>query len=174
MGIAIYGVVCKLLMFANFPVLGITQGFVPIVGYNYGANLMDRVHGVTKLAVKSATIISFVIFILILVFAEHLAKIFTEDVELIAATADATRKMFLASPLLALSMIGSSYFQAIGVAYKALLLGIAKQGLLLIPLLLALPVFFDLNGIWFAFPIADIGSAILSIWLLKKANVKLY
>ncbi len=173
-GIAIYGIVSKLLMFANFPVLGITQGFVPIVGYNYGANLSNRVNDVTKLAVKSATFIAVGLFLAILIFAHELAFVFTNDAQLVADTGDAIRKVFLATPLLAINMIGGAFFQAIGKAKKALLLAISKQGLFLVPLILILPLFLGIDGIWYAFPLADLGAAILSYFLIKKQKINLF
>ena len=173
-GIAVYGIVSKLLMFANFPVLGITQGFVPIVGYNYGAELFERVSSVTRIAVKSATFIAVGLFLAILIFANELAYIFTSDPVLVKQTASAIRQVFLATPLLAINMIGGAFFQAIGKAKKALLLAVSKQGLFLIPLILILPLAIGIEGIWYSFPLADLGAAALSYYMLKRQKVKLF
>ena len=83
-------------------------------------------------------------------------------------TVPALRKAFLATPLLAFSLLSSAYFQAVGKALPALLLTLTKQGFFLIPLLLLLPRFFGLDGIWYAFPIADVGAAAICYWYLKK------
>lgn len=174
MGVAVFGIVNRLLMFANFPVIGITQGFVPIVGYNFGAAMPDRVAGITRLSVRSASLISLFIFALVMVFAETIAGIFTSDAQLIREASVAMRWVFLANPLLAFSMIGSAFFQAIGKAGKALLLSLAKQGYFLIPLVLLLPMAFNLMGIWIAFPIADLGAAFISLVALRKANVRIF
>lgn len=115
-GLSTYGVINRVMMFANFPVLGITQGFVPIAGYNHGAKLRDRVQQSIKLAIKSSTLVALLIFILILTFAGAIVSIFTEDQNLISVSVPAMRKSFLATPLLAFSLIGSAYFQAIGKA----------------------------------------------------------
>ncbi len=172
-GVAVYGIINRLLMFANFPVLGVTQGFVPIVGYNYGAELFKRVASITRLAVKSATVISFIMFSLIMIFAGQLVLIFTNSGDLITEATPAIRIAFLATPLLAISMIGSAFFQATGHAKKALVLALSKQGFFLIPLILTLPLLFGLNGIWMSFPLADFGAAVLSVIYLKKAKVSL-
>lgn len=163
-----YGVINRVMMFANFPVLGITQGFVPIAGYNHGAKLQNRVRASIKLALQSSSLIALLIFILILTFAGSIVSIFTGDQELINESIPALRKSFLATPLLAFSLIGSAYFQAIGKAKPALLLALSKQGIFLIPLVMLMPALFGLEGIWYAFPLADTGAAIISFYFLKK------
>jgi len=168
MGLSMYGVINRVMMFANFPVLGITQGFVPIAGYNHGAKFHKRVHAAIKLALRSSTIVAFLIFILIISFTGSLVGIFTEDQTLIADTVPAMRKSFLATPLLAFSLIGSAYFQAIGKAKPALLLALSKQGIFLIPLVIIMPALFGLDGIWYAFPLADTGAALISYYFLKR------
>ena len=167
LGLSIFGIVSRLLMFANFPVLGITQGFIPIVGYNYGAKFITRVNKLIRLSVSSATLISLGIFTVIMTFAPQIVSIFTNDADLIEQTAPALRRVFLATPLLAINLLGSAYFQAIGRARPALILSLSKQGFLLIPLILTMPLFFGINGIWFSFPIADVGAALITIYYLR-------
>lgn len=161
-GLSIYGIISRLLMFANFPVLGITQGFVPIVGYNFGANLMDRVKKLIRLSMISATLISLGIFSVMMIFTPHIVAVFTNDSELIQRTTPALRAVFLATPLLAVNLLGSAYFQAIGMARPAFILSLSKQGFLLIPLIFLLPLKFGIYGIWYSFPIADVGAAIIT------------
>lgn len=173
-GVAVYGIVNRMLMFANFPVIGVTQGFVPIVGYNYGAALHHRVSDLTRISIRSASLISFSIFVLIMVFAEPIVRVFTTDQQLIKEAAPAMRWVFLANPLLAFNMIGGAFYQAIGKAGKALFLSLAKQGYFLIPLVLGLPILFGLTGIWIAFPIADFGAALISVIALRQSNVRLF
>lgn len=162
LGLAIYGIIGRLMMFANFPVLGITQGFIPIVGYNFGAGLMQRVSKIIKLSMVSATTIAFIIFSGIMIFTPQIISVFTNDAELIRETVPALRLAFLATPLIAINLLGSAYFQAIGRAKPALILALSKQGFLLIPLIFLLPLQFGINGIWIAFPIADSGAAIIT------------
>ena len=168
-----YGIINRVMMFANFPVLGITQGFVPILGYNYGAQLFQRVKDLIFLSMKTATVIALCIFTLIMVFTPQIVSIFTEDIELISKTVPALRGIFLATPLLAVNLIGSAYFQAIGKALPALMLTLSKQGFFLIPLILTLPIWFGLNGIWFSFPIADVGAALITFIFLRKEMIKI-
>jgi len=167
LGLSIFGIIGRLLMFANFPVLGITQGFIPILGYNYGARLMERVKKLIKLSMVSATLISFGIFVIIMTFAPHIVSVFTNDQTLIDQTTPALRAVFLATPLLAINLLGSAYFQAIGRARPALILSLSKQGFLLIPLIFILPLFFGIYGIWYSFPLADVGAAVITAIFLK-------
>jgi Na+-driven multidrug efflux pump len=161
-----------MLMFANFPVLGITQGFVPIVGYNYGARNKLRVKQIIRISILSATVISFGIFILLLFFAPSIASIFTKEQSLIADATPAIRIVFAATPLLAFSLILSALYQATGHTVPALLLALTKQGFFLIPLVLLLPLFFGVNGIWAAFPLADVGAALTAVVYYKVKRVQ--
>lgn len=171
-GLSVYGIINRVLMFANFPVLGITQGFVPIVGYNFGARLKDRVQQIVKISIAWASGISVLLFIILMTFAANISELFTSDLDLIAETTPVIRTVFLATPLLAVSLIISAYFQAIGKAGPALFLALTKQGIFLIPLVLLLPLYFGLNGIWMAFPIADIGAALISFIYYKMSKTK--
>ncbi|PWH84870.1 MATE family efflux transporter [Brumimicrobium oceani] len=171
-GLSVYGIINRVLMFANFPVLGITQGFVPIVGYNFGARLKNRVQQIVKISIAWASGISVLLFIILMTFAANISELFTSDLELIAETTPVIRTVFLATPLLAVSLIISAYFQAIGKAGPALFLALTKQGIFLIPLVLLLPLYFGLNGIWMAFPLADIGAALVSFVYYKTSKTK--
>lgn len=171
--IAIYGISSRFMMFALFPVLGITQGFLPVAGYNYGAKLWHRVHESIHLSIKYATWIAGIIFLIIMIFTHQVISIFTTDTEIILKTVPAMRWIFLATPLIAINLIGSGYFQAIGRAFPALMLTLSKQGFFLIPLIILMPMLFGLNGIWYSFPLADVGAAILTYWYLKKEESKM-
>lgn len=167
LGLSVFGIISRLLMFTNFPVLGITQGFIPIVGFNYGAKLMDRVNRLIHLSMTSATLISLGIFTMIMIFAPHIVTVFTNDSTLLEQTVPALRKVFLATPLLAINLIGGAYFQAIGRAKPAFILSLSKQGFLLIPLIFLMPLWLGIDGIWFSFPIADVGAALITGYYFK-------
>lgn len=166
--VTVYGIISRMLMFALFPVLGITQGFLPIAGYNYGANNFDRVRASVSLAIKYAGVLAIFIFVIILFFAKPITAVFTTDPAIIRDTPEALRWVFAASPIIAVQLIGAAYFQAAGKATKALLLTLSKQGFFLIPLILILPQFYGIFGVWVAFPIADVLSTIVTGIFLKK------
>lgn len=166
--VAVYGIISRMLMFSLFPVLGITQGFLPIAGYNYGAKQFSRVRLAISTSIKWAAFLATLIFIVILVFAKPIVAVFTADAKIIAETPSALRWVFAASPIIAIQLIGAGYFQAAGKAIPALLLTLTKQGFFLIPLVLILPNYFGIFGVWISFPIADVLSTIVTGVFLKK------
>lgn len=171
LAVSVYGIINRMMMFVNFPVIGITQGFIPIAGYNYGAKQWARVRAVIRLALRNGTGIASGICALILVFAHLIPGIFTNDMALMEASPMALRIAFIATPFITFQLIGSAYFQAIGKPIPALLLTLTKQGFFLIPLILILPGFWGLNGIWIAFPIADtLSAAFCYFFLIREAN----
>ncbi len=165
--IAVYGIINRVMMFALFPVLGVTQGFLPIAGYNYGANNAKRVKETIKIAIIYGTSIATLIFLGIIIFPEAIASIFTNDASLIKETPNALLLVFLATPVITAQLVGSAYFQAAGKALPALFLTLLKQGIFLIPLVYILPKFFGLNGVWYSFPIADILATVVTLLFLK-------
>ena len=166
--IAVYGIINRVMMFALFPVLGVTQGFLPIAGYNIGAKNNDRVRKVIKIAIIYGSAVASLIFLGIICFPEAIARLFTSDVALIDETPKALLYVFLATPVITAQLIGSAYFQAAGKALPALLLTLLKQGVFLIPLVYILPKFFGLNGVWFSFPVADVLATLVTLLFLKS------
>ena len=166
--IAVYGIINRVMMFALFPVLGVTQGFLPIAGYNIGAKNNDRVRKVIKMAIIYGSAVASLIFLGIICFPEAIARLFTSDVALIEETPKALLYVFLATPVITAQLIGSAYFQAAGKALPALALTLLKQGVFLIPLVYILPKFFGLNGVWFSFPVADVLATLVTLLFLKS------
>ncbi|MDX8553013.1 MATE family efflux transporter [Tenacibaculum sp. 1B UA] len=166
--IAIYGIINRVMLFALFPVLGVTQGFLPIAGYNYGANNTERVKETINKSILFGTGIAVLIFIMIMLFPNELVGVFTEDEKLLNLTPNALIVAFLATPVITTQLIGSAYFQAAGKALPALLLTLLKQGIFLIPLVYILPKFYGVNGVWMSFPIADVLSTVLTYAYLKR------
>lgn len=167
-----YAIVGRMLMFALFPVYGITQGFLPIAGYNYGALKYDRVRKTIATAIKYGAGLAAVIFVLLMVFPNFITSLFTQDVEVLKETPPAMRWVFAATPIIAVQLIGAAYFQAVGKAIPALLLTLTRQGFFFIPLIFILPHFFGELGVWIAFPISDVLATIVTAYFLHR-EVKL-
>ncbi len=163
-----YAIVGRMLMFAMFPVLGLTQGFLPIAGFNYGAQNYKRVRETILTAIKYAMIMATMVFVLLMVFPEEITRMFTSDMEIINKTPSDMRWVFAATPIIAIQLIGAAYFQAIGKATPALLLTLLRQGLFFIPLILILPKFFGELGVWVSFPISDVLSTIVTAYFLNR------
>ena len=166
--VTMYGIIGRMLMFALFPVLGVTQGFLPIAGYNYGAHKYTRVRESINKAIKYAGLLALVIFALIMTFPEAIVSVFTQDEIILSETPSAMRWVFAAIPIIAIQLIGSAYFQAIGKATPALLLTLTRQGFFFIPLILILPTYFGELGVWISFPIADFLSTVVTGYFLNR------
>lgn len=164
--VAAAGIYFKLQSFVFMPVFGLNQGFIPIMGYNYGHNNPERM----KQTIKSAFIIAITFttsgFILFQVFPEQLAGLFTNDPQLIKMGSIALKRISLAFPVIGPAIIISTTFQAIGKGLPSLTLSAARQLLILIPAFILLSNYFGVNAVWYAFPIAETISLILGgIWL---------
>ena len=166
--IAVYGIINRVMMFALSPVLGVTQGFLPVAGFNIGANKNDRVKETIKKSIYFGSILGTFIFIAIVIFKEEIIWVFTNDATLLAQTPNAMLIAFLVTPIVTMQLIGSAYFQAAGKAMPALFLTLLKQGIFLIPLAYILPIYYGVNGVWWSFPIADTLATIITIWVLKR------
>lgn len=163
-----YAIVGRMLMFAMFPVLGVTQGFLPIAGFNYGAQNYHRVREAINTAIKYAAVLATLVFIVLMIFPEAITRMFTTDVDVIAQTPSDMRWVFAATPIIALQLIGAAYFQAIGKAIPALLLTLCRQGFFFIPLILILPQFYGELGVWMSFPISDLLATIVTGYFLNR------
>lgn len=167
--IAVYAILSRMLMFATFPIFGITQGFLPIAGFNYGAKNWDRVRKVINISIGYATLLATIVFGVIFFLAEGIPSLFSDDVVVAEQTPNALRYVFAALPIIGIQLIGAAYFQAIGRAFPALMLTLSRQGLFFIPLLFLLPIYYGELGVWMAFPISDVLSTLVTAFFLNKA-----
>ena len=166
--VATYAIISRMLMFATFPILGITQGFLPIAGFNYGAKYFDRVLEVLRVSIIYATLLATVVFVVILFFSDGIVTIFTKDTAVFSETPAALRWVFAATPILGIQLIGAAYFQAVGKATPAFLLTLTRQGFFFIPLLYILPTHYGILGVWLSFPIAEVLATIVTVIFLRK------
>ncbi|HPE69299.1 MAG TPA: MATE family efflux transporter [Thermotogota bacterium] len=153
--IAVYGTLNRLLMFLFMPMFGLSQGLQPLLGFNYGARQWKRARDSVFEATKAATLWSVGAFLILLLLPTQLMKIFTTDEELIRQGVHAIRLLVISFPVIGFQVVGASLFQAIGKALPSLFLSMSRQILFLIPLVLVLPRFFELTGVWISFPLAD-------------------
>ncbi len=137
------------------PVFGINQGSQPIIGYNYGAKAYKRVKQALKYAIIGATGFSLLGFIVTQFFTVSAIKLFNDDPELIQVASTGMRIFFLMMPLIGFQIVSANYFQAVGKAPKSMFLSLLRQVIVLIPMLLILPQFWGLYGVWMAGPVAD-------------------
>lgn len=166
--ISVYGIINRVMMFALSPVLGVSQGFLPVAGFNIGAQKNNRVKEIIKKSIAFGSVLGTIIFIGIVTLKKQIIWIFTDDTTLLAETPNAMFIVFLVTPIITIQLIGAAYFQAAGKALPALILTLLKQGIFLIPLAYFLPKYYGLAGIWWSFPIADVLSTLITILVLRK------
>ena len=101
------------------------------------------------------------------IWPEQLISLFNDDPELIALGVKAMRIFFFFIPLIGVHIVSSGYFQAIGKPIQATILGITRQVFLFVPIILIIPIFTGIEGVWWSAPLADVGAFIVTgIWLL--------
>ena len=166
--IAVFGIANRLQTFILMPMFGIVQGLQPIVGFNYGARNFGRVRESTKLAILINTSLAVAGFLIIYLFPEQLFGIFSTDAQLIAEGKTAIRIMMLTTPVVGFQIVGGAFYQAIGKAKPSFFLSMCRQILFLIPLVLILPRYLNLFGVWAAFPIADILAVSITLTMIRQ------
>ncbi|HII02717.1 TPA: MATE family efflux transporter [Methanosarcinaceae archaeon] len=164
--IAAFGIIHRLIMLIFLPMLGISFGLQPIIGYNYGAKQFSRVVESVKVALKLSTLLSLAGFLVLFLFPEQILSIFSPDTELAAVGTNAMRIVVLVLPFISFQVIGTTVFQALGMPKPAFILSLARQLLFLLPLVLVLPKFYGLDGVWASFPISDFMAFGLAVGLL--------
>jgi len=166
LAISAYGIVHRLISFVIMPVIGLSQGFQPIAGYNYGALRFDRVKKILLITTVSAVCVSGFSYMILRLFPRFIIGLFTTDTVLIEMAVEAMLLMILLMPIGSLQIVFSIYFQAIGKGIHSLLLGLSRQFLILIPVVLILPRYIGLTGVWGAFPISDLLATLITAAVL--------
>lgn len=155
-------------MIFMMPAYGFVQGMQPIVGFNFGAKKHDRTKKALKISIISASVVFILGAMIIQLAPQVLVGAFNKDPQLMNMTINGLRKYAFAMPIIGISIVGTNYIQSIGKAKMAMVLSLLRQVIVLIPLILILPKFFELNGIWFAQPTADIIAVILTTIVLVR------
>lgn len=167
------GIYNRVFGFITITMYGIRQALQPIIGFNYGAKKFDRVKQSLKLAILGSVAISLVFLVIIISFTNKIAGVFTSDNELIVLTVPILRLLILMSPLVGVQVIASSFFQYIGKPKPALFLSIMKPVLFVIPLMLIIPIFLKVTGIFVSVPLADFLAAMISLIFIYREIKKM-
>jgi putative MATE family efflux protein len=167
-------VIGSISMLFLMPIFGINQGSQPIIGYNYGAKSYDRVKEALKYAAFGATAIVMLGFLVVQLMPGVLIRAFNNDPTLVNYGVRGMRIFLAMLPVVGFQIICANYFQSIGKPLVAMFLSLLRQVLLLIPLYLILPRFFNLTGIWLAGPIADFTASLITALFLLRELKKLH
>ncbi len=168
LGIGAYGICNRFVFMFAMICMGFNQGMQPIAGYNYGARQYSRVKEVFWKTAKLATIMTTLCFVFGMFMPRAAVGIFTHDPELVDLSSKALRIMTCVFPIVGFQMISTNFFQSLGMVQKSVILSLSRQILFLLPLLYALPLWFDAEGVWMSFPISDALATLLTIFMLGR------
>ena len=168
LGIGSYGICNRFIFMFIMICMGLNQGMQPIAGYNYGAKQYSRVKEVFWMTAKFGTIVTTICFAIGMFIPRLAAGIFTHDEALLAMSAEGLRILTIGFPIVGFQMIGTNFFQCLGMVKKSIILSLSRQLLFLLPLLYTLPLWMGSNGVWISFPISDLLSALLTAILLRR------
>lgn len=157
------GIIMSVAMLLIMPIVGISQGAQPLIGFNYGAKQFDRVQETLKKGIMAGTFLAVLGYILVQTCAIPIVALFSKgDTALTQLTAHALVTFLAVFPIIGFQVVGANYFQAVGKPVQSTILSLSRQVLFLIPLLLILPNFWGIEGVWRTIPIADSLSVILT------------
>lgn len=171
--IAVFGVYFKLQSFIFMPVFGLNNGAVPIIAYNYGAKKKIRILKAISFSSIVAFAIMFVGMILFEIFPQQLLMWFNASEEMLFIGTKALRIIALHFPLAAFCIIFGCVFQALGKGIQSMVVSFVRQLIVLLPVAWLLSLTGNVNSVWWAFPIAEGSSLLLSIIFLKQIYTKL-
>lgn len=165
---AVFGVYFKLQSFIFMPVFGLTNGMIPIVAYNYGARKPKRILNTFKLGLIIALSIMAAGLILFQAAPEWLLSLFDASEHMLKIGVPALRLISLSFVFAGFGIVASALFQALGNGVYSLIISAARQLVLILPIAWLLARISGLSMVWWAFPIAEIGSVLLSAFLLRR------
>ena len=164
--IAGMGVVTRLVSMGSLTIFGFIKGFQPIAGYSYGAKKFNRLHEAIKTSVIWSTVFCVVYGLILALFSTSIVSQFASgNLEMIKVGASSLRVNGISLMLFGFYTVYSSLFLALGKGKEGFILGACRQGICFVPVILVLPMIWGLNGILYAQPVADVLSAIITVFM---------
>ena len=168
LAVAVVGVFFRLQSFILMPIFGLSQGYIPIVGYNFGQKNPDRMKKAMKIGAFVGFGFSFIGFVLFQFFPKSLFMLFNDDPELIGLGVAALRRISIAFPFIGPAIVGITTFQAVGRGLPSLIVSVLRQIVFLLPVMYLLGKIYGLPTLWLAFPISVLASVVLlGFWIRK-------
>lgn len=163
------GVVTTLQTFVLTITTAVNMGSQSLIAYNFGAKCYSRIRELIRTAMIASVVIVLIEYIILKIFTVPIAAIFCKDnAEVIRFSSHAMVIYLLMSPLVPIQVQGSGFFQAIKKPLTAMLLSLSRQAIILAPLLLVLPRFMGIEGMFYAGPIADLLSVVITLPMLMR------
>ena len=162
--VAAMSIVGRIFMFTMSAMIGLGQGFQPVLGYNYGAKKYDRVREAIFFTGKVGTIVMTSFAVIGFIFAEDIMKVFRkEDLEVIVIGAFAIKMQCLALPTHPMIVVSNMTLQIVGKSWQGTFLSAARQGIFFLPLIIIFSQAMGLTGIQITQPVADVLTAICTV-----------
>jgi Na+-driven multidrug efflux pump len=166
LAIGAYGIANRINFMFVMIVMGFNQGMQPIAGYNFGALKYSRVKKVFSLTAVWATAVCLLWFIASELFPDLMVRAFTNDAELRGLADKGIRAMNPVVFLVGWQMVSTNFFQSLGMVRKSIFLSLSRQLLFLVPMVYILPLFLDIRGVFFAFPVSDLLACITTLFMI--------
>lgn len=172
--IAGMGAVTRITSMGTLVVFGFLKGFQPIAGFSYGAKKFDRLREAIKTSILWSTIFCVVVGLTIALFSTQIISQFTEgNTEMISVGQKSLMANGFSFFVFGFYTVYSSLFLALGKGTAGFVLGACRQGICFVPIILLLPSFWGINGILYAQPIADVISAIVTVFMALHLHKEL-
>lgn len=165
---AVFGVYFKLQSFIFMPIFGMNNGLIPIVAYNYGAGHKDRIIQTMKSSMLAAVVIMLAGLLTAELIPDRLLLLFNASEQMLGIGVPALRILCLCYVFAGISIVASGVFQGLGKSVYSLVLSIIRQLVILLPAAYLLSLTGELNAVWFAFPLAEIASVLVTAFYLRK------
>jgi len=166
--IAAVGIVLRIADLAFMPIIGLSHGLLPIIGFNFGAGYLKRLWKAVKLASVGIMLALGVITLFIEIFAPQIVGIFSDNPELLTITVPAMRIMLSAMLLIGPSVMFITTFQGLSKGTMALILSLVRQFIFFLPLLYLLRYLLGLHGVWLSLPASDVLGFIVTFSILYR------
>lgn len=172
-GVSAFTAIGYISLFASLIVCGVSAGIGPVISYNYGAQLHDRVKQMMNISCKMAIIMGSALVVLIFLFGKYLIMMFVSDNQAVLDLALHGSKIYAFTFFFnGLNILFSGYFTSIGDALSSIIVAICRGMIFILLGITILPQFIGISGVWMTVPVAEVLTLLVVIFLFKKDNIK--
>ncbi|SHJ00727.1 putative efflux protein, MATE family [Parasporobacterium paucivorans DSM 15970] len=172
--VAVFGIYFKVQSFVFMPVFGINNGMIPIISYNYGKKERSRMIKTIKQSIIYAIIIMLTGFAVMQLFADKILALFSASQQMMEIGVPALRIISICFIFAGITVVLSSVFQSVGMAYLSMITSIARQLIIILPIAVLLAKTGNVDNVWWAFPIAEFAALILTVFFLRHTKRKVF
>lgn len=171
--VAAFGIVLKVISFGQFVIFGYVQGFQPIASYSFGAKNKGRFAQAFKVAFKFVVLTCGALTVIYIVFRNPILKVFSQDQAVLEVAVPILISQVILYVAMGIVIFFTAVFQSTSQGSRGIVLSISRQGIFFIPLIVLFPLLFNLTGLYFVQPVADVFSLGMAFVLFKKIKKQL-